>query len=75
MKKLIIIIVAICFQLQNFLLAQPHPSDRGPGTPGGDPMGPPLGGAPIDDFTLGFIFLSLSYGIFKWYRYKAKQIP
>jgi len=50
--------------------SQPLPNDgRGPGNPGGDPIGNDHlgGGAPVDEFVLGIIILALIYGAIKWY--------
>ncbi len=70
MKKALLFIIASVWQLQTYLVAQPLPSDKGPGNPGGN-LGPPLG-APIDDFVWGLIVFSALYGIYKWYQIKNK---
>lgn len=72
MKKILSIIALLFLQLQIQLLAQPNPSDRGPGDPGGGPGGPPLG-APVDDFVWGLILFSLAYGFYRWNKTKDIQ--
>jgi hypothetical protein len=73
MKKYLITIIYLISQFQAKLSAQPHPSDKGPGDPGGFGTGGQQLGAPLDDFVWGIIVFSLIYLSFKWYQLKIQS--